>query len=501
MSTAELWETPAAEAIALRGWQEEAVEGLRRGIRSGKRNQILSAPTGSGKTVIASHLIREAREKGRRAVFVCDRINLIDQTSRVFDRYGIAHGVIQGEHQRSRPWEKIQVASAQTLLRRNWPADLDLIVVDEAHTVYRSVAERIGRRDCVTIGLTATPFTKGLGQLYDGVVTVRTTHQLIEDGYLARYRIFSASEPDMRGAKVSRGEWTEEEARERSMPIVGDLVTEYLRHADGQRFICFGVDVKHCAEIQRQFLSAGVNCGLYTYKTTEAERELMLRDFADPQGHIMGLVSVSALAKGFDNPSVSVVILARPLRKSLAEHIQMLGRGLRTDPENPGKVCTILDHAGNCARMWAEQSEFFEAGAGELDDGRRKEKKKPEAKEKEPQKCPACTAVHRPMPMCPSCGHEYPQRREIDHVPGTLNELTGFDAGSTDDRQSFYSQMLGYAIERGWSEGAAAHKYRERYGSWPNGLAKIPEMPSEQTRNWIRSRMIAWAKARKGVAA
>lgn len=488
---------PATErAIELYPWQEEAVEGLRAGIRDGKMNQILAAPTGAGKTVIASYLIAECVAKGKRAVFVCDRVALIDQTSATFDAYGIPHGVIQADHWRFRPWERIQVASIDTIARREWP-DADLIVVDEAHTVHKATAKRIAQRDCVTIGLTATPFSKGLGKHYDGVVTVRTTNQLMDDGYLSRFVIYAPSEPDMTGAKVVAGEWLEQDVEDRAMPIIGDVVAEYLNHGGGKKFIAFGVNVRHCEEIQRQMMAAGVMCGLYTYRTADAERAEMIREFSKPDTHLRGLVSVSALAKGFDNPGVEVIIMARPLRSSLAEHIQIFGRGLRRDPGNPDKVCIVLDHAGNCTRLGAPMFDFFENGAPPLDMGKRKEKKKAEKREKEPMKCPKCTHVHMPRPMCPMCGHEYPKKSGVTHVAGALSELTGLPSGSADDRQSFYSQLIAYGAERGWSDGAAAHRYRERYGSWPDGLAKVPEAVSPKTRSWIRSRLIAWAKSKK----
>lgn len=496
--TGDLWgDTQVAQEIDLYEWQGEAVEALRANIRGGVKNQILAAPTGSGKTVIASYLIDECAKKGKRAVFVCDRIPLIDQTSATFDQYGIPHGVIQADHWRVQPWQKIQIASAQTLARRKWPDDLSLIVVDEAHTIHKTVVQRIKERDCVTIGLTATPFTKGLGKHYDAVVTVRTLNQLTADQYLAPYTIFAASEPDMTGAKVVAGEWTEEEAATRAMPIIGDIVTEYLRHGAGKKFIAFGVNVKHCEEIQKQMMAAGVMCGLYTYQTGDEDRAEMIREFAKRDSYLHGLVSVSALAKGFDNPAVEVVIMARPLRSSLAEHIQILGRGLRRDPMNPEKRCVVLDHAGNCVRFYGPMNDFFENGATELDMGKRKEKKKPTAKERDPYKCPQCSHVHDPRPMCPACGHEYPRRSMVEHVPGTLSELTGLPAGTGEDKQSFYSQMIGYAMERGWNPKAADHKYRERFGVWPKGLEKVPATPTSQTRSWIRSRMIAWAKSKK----
>lgn len=481
--------------ISLYDYQEAAIESLRENIRQGVKNQILAAPTGSGKTIIATYLIAACRAKRQRALFIADRIPLIDQTSRVLDHYDISHGVLQGNHWRTRNWEPVQIASAQTLARRKCPP-ADLIIVDEAHTVHKNVLELIGARNCVTIGLTATPFTKGLGRHYDKVVSVTTTNKLIEQKFLAPYRIYSASEPDMTGAKVVAGEWTDAVAAERSMPVIGDVVSEYLKHCSGKKFIAFGVNVAHCEEMQRQFMAAGVHCALYTHITPDEERTTLVRDFATPDGYLKGLISVSALAKGFDAPTVECIIMARPLRSSLAEHIQIFGRGLRTDPTNPEKVCTILDHAGNCARLWDPTMDFFEHGASELDDGKKKEKKAKPKKEREPVKCSRCHAVHAPRPACPSCGFEYPKRKGVEHRAGELREMSGGESSAT-ERLSLYGQLLWIARERGYSSGWAAHKYKERMGHWPNFSKPEPEEPSNALTRWVRSRMIAYAKGKR----
>lgn len=483
--------------ISLYDFQAAAVEELRENMRSGVKNQILSAPTGSGKTIVATYLIQATRENRKRALFVADRVSLIDQTSAVFDRYEIAHGVIQANHWRWRPWESIQVASAQTLARRQWPEGLDLIVVDEAHTLHKTVVERIAARDCYVIGLTATPFTRGLGVHYDRVVSVTTTRELIDRKRLAPYQIFAASEPDMTGAKVmNTGEWADKEVEERVLPIVGDCVQEYLRYGRDRKFIAFGATIAHCEELQRQFLAAGIQCGLYTAHTPDEERRATVEEFRSPDSYIRGLISVAALAKGFDVEDVGVIIMARPLRKSLAEHLQIFGRGLRWDPNNPEKVCTVLDHAGNTLRFWDEMNAFFDDGATELDDGKPRKKKAAEKKAAEPRKCPACTHIHPARPACPCCGFEYP-RRQIHHEDGELKAL-GEGAGAAKDvREAVYRQLLWIARDRAYKDGWAAHKYKERFGVWPRGVEGEPEVPSMELRRWVRSRQIAFAKAKK----
>lgn len=479
--------------IVLRGFQPEAVEALRANFRSGTVNQMLAAPTGSGKTVIGAHLLQEVQRKGKRALFICDRIPLIGQTSATLSSYGIRHGIIQSANT-TRGWEKIQIASAQTLARRCWPDNLDLVIVDEAHTRYNTIWQRIEKRDVRTVGLSATPFTRGLATVYDAVVSVTTTNWLIENSFLSRYQIYAATQPDMTGARVNRrGEWEDEEAARRSMPIIGDCVAEYAKHAFGKKFICFGVNVAHCQEIQRQFMAGGIQCGLYTYQTPDAERAAMVEEFRKPDSYIRGLISVSALAKGFDVPDVECVICARPLRKSLAEWVQMFGRGLRS---SPGKeTCIVLDHSGNAGRFWHAMKEFFETGHVELDDGTRKPAKKPEAKERKPRKCPKCSCMHDPMPYCPACGFQYQSRSEIAHVAGTLSEVAG--AVSREEKQRFYSELLFIARTRGRPDTWAGHRYREKFGVFPPRGTAEPAIATPDTLRWVQHCDIRFRKSNK----
>ncbi len=480
--------------ILLRDYQALAADQLRANISRSVLAQILCMGTGSGKTVIAAYLATACHAKGKRLVFIVDRVALIDQTSALFDSYGIPHGVIQAGHWRYRPWERVQIVSAQTCDIRGLPDDADLYIVDEAHSLRKLIVDLISKRIAPVIGMTATPVTKGLGRHYQAVVNVISTNKLIADKHLVPFRIFAASEPDMTGAKVTAGEWSDNEAAERSMPIVGDCVAEYLKHGEGRKFIAFGATVAHCEEIQRQFMAAGVICDLYTYRTGDDARKDMVAEFRKPDSSIRGLISVAALSKGFDVADVGCIIMARPLKSSLAEHIQILGRGLRSSRETGKKDCLVLDHSGNCVRFWDQMQEFFENGIAELDDGAPKKRAPAQPKEKKVIKCSQCACVHAAAPCCPACGFEYPPKpSKVTHVQGTLRELIASGNRAVLTRE-IWPQIVGLAHQWGKSKCWALAQYKKMSGSWPaqDFDHTTPTTPSKEVVGKIKSFAVAY---------
>jgi DNA repair protein RadD len=490
--------------LQLRAEQQAVVDAISAAFRAGHKRVMVSAACGFGKTELATAVLAATRENNRRGAFLCDRISLVTQTSERFDKYRLQHGVIQADHPRWMPSEPIQVCSVQTLARRSWP-DLNLIVVDEAHVLTEPVKKKLEAKDCFAIGLSATAITKGLGKYFDCVVNAPPTNRLIERGLLVPLRIYSCTEPDMNGVKVNKlGEWDEKETESRALKVVGDVVAEYLRLGQNKKFIGFAASIAHAQELQRQFLAAGINVATYTANDQPEDRAEVVQEFRKPNSTIRGILSVEALTRGFDVAEVEVLILARPLRKAVAVFVQMLGRVMRTAE---GKTeAMVLDHAGNTARFWDQWNTLFEEGVTQLDDGKPKEKAaKKEKPELEPMKCPSCRALHKPMPVCPVCGHEYPARAAVQHVPGTLKELIagGHQKELTRD---LWPQVAGYVMER--REGEAARKqalaiYKDITGGWPKATweATVPVPPSNEVRNRIRAQQIRFAKGRERAGA
>lgn len=491
---------------APREFQQRAHEALRQGVREGHRAQVLMAPTGGGKTYLGLRLCHEAMERGRRALFVCDRTTLIDQTSATADRYGLReHGVIQADHWRRRPALPLQIASVQTLARRAWPA-ADVIVVDECHTQHSAWVEHVKQTEAVVIGLSATPFSAGLGRIFSRVVNAASMHELTRAGVLVPMRVLSCKRPDMTGAKTNRrGEWDEREVERRGMGLIGDVVTEWLKHGEGRKTICFGATIAHCEEICRQFASAGVMAALFTAHTADKERAALLEEYRKPDSELRVLVSVEALAKGFDVPDVGCVIDCRPLRKSLSTAIQMWGRGLRASPDTGKTDCILLDHSGNVLRFRADFEDIYFNGLNDLDDGEKLDRQvRAEPKEKEAKRCPTCgySPFHG---RCMSCGHEARKISDIEHEAGEAAEVVMLGGKRMGDSLAHvWAQCASYAKtfsapeKRQWR---AAFIYRDITGHMPPRSWRVETTPFvEVTRavaNKIKSKNLAYNKGRQ----
>lgn len=490
--------------LMLREHQTQVIEALREGFRQGHQTQLLYAPTGFGKTEVAIALMKATREKYKRAAMVMDRLVLVDQTSMRLSKYSLPHGVYQAGHFKFDIQERLQVCSAQTLERRSDFPKVDLLVVDECHIARKQTIEFIkSNPDVKVVGLTATPFTKGLGDVYKHVVCGATNEWLVLNKWLTPLKVYIAKEIDMTGAKKVAGEWSQDVVTERGMKITGDIVEEWIKktheiYGKPEKTIVFCSGVAHGADLVEQFARKGYNFVSISYKDNDEFKREAIEDFAKPDTQINGLIATDILTRGFDVPDVKIGVSARPFSKSFSSHVQQMGRIMR--PHESKDFCVWLDHGGNYLRFRDDWDELFEQGVQELDKKVEKAKKEPTEKEKKESKCPACGHLWpKGTDICPSCGHVRQKRSQVEAVAGELQELYSGGRTKSYDKQSFYSELLYYANERGYNPHWAGHKYREKFGAWPRGLAETQSPTSIATAKWIKSRNIAWAKAKNRV--
>lgn len=464
-----------------REFQTKAHDALRQGVRDGHRLQMVMAPTGAGKSYLGMRVIHEALLRGRSAMFVCDRTTLINQTSAVADQYGLSsHGILQANHWRVDKHSKFQIASCQTLARRGWP-DADVIVIDEAHTCYKSWTEHVQTCSAAVIGLSATPFTDGLGKIFTNLVNAATMRELTDSGVLVPMRVLSCSRIDMRGAATVGGEWSDGAAAERGMAIIGDVVTEWQKYASDRKTIVFGATIAHCEEMTRQFNDAGIMAACFTSETTAEERAVLLAEYSKPDSSLRILISVEALAKGFDVKDVGCICDCRPLRKSLSTAIQMWGRGLRSSPETGKEDCLLLDFSGNIVRFRDDFAEIFYNGLDSLDMGDKLDKaiRKDDEDQPEGKPCPSCG--YKPVgKRCVSCGWEHVSTSLVTHESGEMFE---FQVGKAKagNKLEVWEQAVTLCRGQGNPDTAgkrAAHLYRSITGVWPRGLPEFDQVPN-----------------------
>jgi superfamily II DNA or RNA helicase len=488
--------------LELREHQIEVIDALREGFRQGHRSQLLYAPTGFGKTEVAIYLMKATAEKYKRAAMVLDRIVLVDQTSMRLTKYGIDHGVFQADHWKFDRSHRLQVCSAQTIeKRKDFPA-IDLLIVDECHIARAQTSAFIKNNpDVRVIGLTATPFTKGLGDLYTNVVCGSTTSDLVGKKWLTPLKVYIAKEIDMTGVKKVAGEWAQDQVTERGMQITGDIVAEWALKTNqvfGKpvKTIVFCAGVAHGADLVQQFANKGYNFVSISYKDNDEFKKAAIEDFAKPDTNIHGLIATDILTRGFDVPDVMVGVSARPFSKSLSSHVQQMGRVMR--PFEGKEFALWLDHSGNYLRFRDEWDEIYADGVKSLEGKAEKAKKEPTEKLKKESKCSACGHLWPSnADTCPACGHVRQKRNLVDQVAGELVELVAGKKVAKDDKQMFYSEMLFIAQQRNYNPNWASHVYRDKFGVWPRNLHDTAIPPSINTMKWITHRQIKFARRKE----
>lgn len=508
-----------ASPPALRDYQQAAVDALRRSVAAGKRAPVLVAPCGSGKTIMARAIVEGAIEKNRNVLFLAPRRELIYQTSAKLSEAGIHHGVMMAGEGR-RPGAQVQVASLPTLHRRladghaqRPPASV--VLVDECHLALAKTTMDVlaGYPDAIKIGLTATPCRgdgRGLGEMFDDLVLGPSIPELTALGFLVPTRYFAPSTPDLEGVGIKMGDYNQKQLGERmdDPVLIGDVIDNWRRIAGELQTVVFAVNVAHSMHLRDEFERAGVAAEHLDASTPKDERRGILQRFEAGQTQV--ICNCQIFSYGIDCPPAAACVLAHPT-KSLARYHQAVGRVLRP---YPGKAeCLVIDHAGIVAELGfvADPQPWSLDGKRKIQDA----KSSTARKEPKPLTCPQCSTVFAGAGICPACGHDMATRyaAAVEAIEAELQELTRLEDAAAvkrakkarDDewpsarKERFYQELLGLAIERGYKEGWAYHKYIERFEVGPP-WAKQTREPSLSTRSWVKSRQIAWAKSKHNEA-
>ena len=348
--------------------------------QQGFKNVLLTLPTGGGKTrtFVDIAMDKALNHKLNTAIMV-HRKELVQQISLTLSEHGVHHNiiapnkVIQGIvasqrisfqksfYQYNSPISVISVdtLNARILRHEAWAKSIRFWITDEAAHLLKE--NKWGRavkyfQNCIGLGVTATPERldkRGLGSHVDGVfdsmVQGPTTRWLIQNGFLSKYKVAmpqSDYEEHLRAAN-SDSDFSKEamiEAAEKST-IIGDVLTNYKKFADGKQAIIFASDIGSGYKMEKEFIDAGITAKILTGETEDSERfDAMV---AYRKKDIKVLINVDLFDEGLDVPGIECVIMARPTM-SLGKYLQMVGRGLRVAKDKPWLI--IIDHVGNVTR-------------------------------------------------------------------------------------------------------------------------------------------------------
>ena len=489
--------------LPLRPLQERAIELLRASIRSGHKRPVIQAPTGFGKTVLSAHIVSGAHAKRNRVAMCVPRLSLIDQTFDRFVQNGINPGdmgVMQASHPWSRPNAPIQICSIPTIAARGFP-EVSFVIVDENHLQFEVINRWITEHPEMTfIGLSATPWSKGMGDFWDDLVIPTTISELIDKGDLSKFRVFAPTHPDLSGVKIVAGDYHEGQLSERmsGAKIVADVVGTWLDKGDDQPTLCFAVDRGHAQALHDQFASVGVTSAYVDANTEREERNRINSLFQ--AGEVKVINSVGTMTTGVDL-DVRCIIMARPTKSEIL-FVQSIGRGLRTAPGK--EITTILDHSDNHLRLGMVTDIYHDKLRTSKGDADRKEKREEERATPKPFECPKCTRLVPYKALECECGWVSRRPNKVQVCDGELRELgaTGprmkrepaIERLKREGEQAIYSQLLGMQGTK--KDGWIGYKFERIFGHKPSRfLLRDPHEPSSAMRSFIRSENLKWAKS------
>lgn len=430
----------------LRPYQAEALASARAAFAKGLRSVLLVAPTGAGKGTIAAHVLATAAQRGKRAAFLVHRAELVRDIAQRLTAHGVPSvSVEMGQETDRRSDALVTVATVQTLAARTYADDAcDLLVVDEAHhatcATYQGVLQRCP--SARVLGLTATPQRHdgtGLGDTFDEMVVAATMSQLTEAGFLVPARVYAPAK--------------------RSSRLAEDPATAYLLKGQGRKAVVFSSSVQAALDTSKALNGMGITAT--SISAADPYRKQAVEAFK--AGRVQVIVNVGILTEGFDDPSVSCVVVARGVGH-VGAWLQIVGRGLRPAPGKTDAI--ILDL---CGSVWwhglpAEDREWTLDGTG----------CKAGVAAEQIRQCPACGAVYRASQWdastCPGCGHEMPARKAPAVVRAELAEVkaSALARGDVDGRIRALRDYAAESKAKSFKPGWKMIQFRQRFGRYPS---------------------------------
>ncbi|WP_411030797.1 DEAD/DEAH box helicase [Spongiimicrobium sp. 3-5] len=325
-------------------------------------NLLYQLPTGGGKTVVFSEIVRRyIKETKKKVVVLTHRIELSSQTSKMLHGFGVNNKIINSDVKELKDQDDYMcfVAMVETLNNRLQEEKVEinnigLVIIDEAHyNSFRKLFKYF--ENSIILGVTATPLSSNIKlpmkDNYQKLIVGESISALIKKKFLAKANMYS-HDVSLRGLKLGiNGDYTVKSSDELygNQSMLGKLLSAYEEVAKGTKTLIFNNGINTSKYVYDVFKKAGYNIRHLDNKNTVSERREILQWFSETPDAILS--SVSILTTGFDEPTVETIMLNRATR-SLTLYFQMIGRGSRILANK--KEFTVLDLGNNVARfgMW-----------------------------------------------------------------------------------------------------------------------------------------------------
>lgn len=340
-------------SIVLRKYQTDAIKKALEHLKSNKRS-LISLPTGTGKTVIMSHVIKNFNKK---SLVVVHTRELEEQFIKTYKSLYPNDSIGMKMKDKWNTNSNVIISTIQSLHYRSnldklRDEGIELLVFDECHHVaansYQKLITNLGCDKKEICGFTATPYrsdkkdiTKTLGLISFSSSLI----DMIKDGYLCEIkgsRIYTNI--SLKGISTQNGDF----APGRLAAVINvqnrnELILQtYLKDCLEEKCICFTVNISHADELCKLFKHKNIKCEVIHGKLSKNTRDMYINMFK--KGEIKVLFNCNILTEGFDEPSITTILMARPtLSKSL--YTQMVGRGTRIFKNK--KFCKVVEFTDN----------------------------------------------------------------------------------------------------------------------------------------------------------
>lgn len=500
--------------MILRDYQTKAIDMIRDALRKGYKRILVCLPTGSGKSIIMGHIAKMCLDKGNKVLAIMHRRGLVNQLSDRFESCGVDSGTIMAGVD-SELHQQVQIATVQTYSRRlnfevydwakgepfnPWEHPADVVLVDESHRSLSKTFQDILNRyeDKVVLGFTATPSLSSgvaMGIFYQALLQPVGVKELIACGALVHGVYYGLPAPDLKGLRLVAGDYEQKGLSERvSVPkLIGDIVLNWLRVAQGKKTIVFAVNVKHSKAIAFEFNRNEIRAEHLDAHSNGDERAEVLARFRS--GETTVLCNCDLFAEGTDIPELECVCLARPT-KSIGRYLQMIGRGAR--PYQGKQNFLVLDHGKN-----VNEHGFYEDPIVWDLDGKKISYTKPaprEPKEKHKMTCRACSAVFTGS-ICPQCLTEvkdYGKKIEaIEYELKALSETRQLKNVRNYPPRVLTAMLVSEANRLGKTDKWIRANYKNITDRWPKSVVVSPIPATDELKRHLQYLRIKWIKSHK----